>query len=77
MDIGPFGHYGLAGGVREWLSTEKNQADPRAGGQFGGEIAGGSFGDDSEHVFRSDYVENIDPSFQNEEIGFRILVEAP
>jgi tRNA A-37 threonylcarbamoyl transferase component Bud32 len=67
-DQGPFGHYDLAGNLREWLSGE---------GRQGAQIAGGAFPDDNPAVFAGSYVENLKPNAVFPVIGFRVLIEMP
>ena len=66
-DIGPYGHRDLAGSVREWLSD--------AGIAHDAQVAGGSWSDDNTNIFRTDYVEGVEPAVSSPAIGFRILVE--
>jgi tRNA A-37 threonylcarbamoyl transferase component Bud32 len=67
-DQGPFGHYDLAGNLREWLSGE---------GRQGAQIAGGGYPDDNPAVFAGSYVENLKPDAIFPMIGFRVLLEVP
>ncbi len=77
-DVGPFGHFDLAGNVREWLGDDgRSNQDPRAAGAHHALIAGGAYSDDDEHWFRSTYSESVDDAIRAEMIGFRILVELP
>jgi formylglycine-generating enzyme required for sulfatase activity len=74
-DVGPFGHIGLAGNVREWLGERGSKDDVRSAGIYHSLIAGGSWSDDDEHWFRCSYVESLPPDQHQPSIGFRILVE--
>jgi formylglycine-generating enzyme required for sulfatase activity len=75
-DVGPFGHLGLGGDVREWLGVRPLKGDARAAGAYLGLIAGGAWSDDDEHWFRTGYVESVDPGeIRSPAIGFRVLVE--
>ncbi|MCK6489672.1 MAG: SUMF1/EgtB/PvdO family nonheme iron enzyme [Planctomycetes bacterium] len=67
-DQGPFGHYDLAGNLREWISNE---------GRQGAQIAAGGFGDDNPAVFAGSYVENLEKEVVSPAIGFRVLIEMP
>jgi formylglycine-generating enzyme required for sulfatase activity len=71
-DIGPFGHYDLAGNAREWLGDR----GPAAGIQQG-LIAGGSWSDDRAEQFRTTFTESIQPYYVGASIGFRVLVDVP
>jgi serine/threonine protein kinase/formylglycine-generating enzyme required for sulfatase activity len=70
-DVGPFGHFDLAGNVREWLAGMRSFGDNDA------LLAAGSFTDDDEHWFRCNYFEANDSKYRIQQIGFRILVEMP
>ncbi len=71
-DIGPFGHYDLAGNAREWLGDR----GPAAGIQQG-LIAGGSWSDDRAEQFRTTFTESVQPYYVGASIGFRIIVDVP
>jgi serine/threonine protein kinase/formylglycine-generating enzyme required for sulfatase activity len=71
-DIGPFGHYDLAGNAREWLGDR----GPAAGIQQA-LIAGGSWSDDRAEQFRTTFTESVQPVYVGASIGFRILVDVP
>jgi formylglycine-generating enzyme required for sulfatase activity len=71
-DIGPFGHYDLAGNAREWLGDR----GPAAGIQQA-LIAGGSWSDDRADQFRTTFTESVQPIYVGASIGFRILVDVP
>ena len=75
-DLGPFGHYDLAGNLREWLGdTEQDGA--LAAGASGALIAGGSFSSDNPLTFQTTYTESVEHEVTNPVIGFRVLVELP
>ena len=75
-DVGPFGHYDLAGNQREWLGDIESDS-PLAAGANGGLIAGGSYSSDNPILFTTTYTESVPPEAAYEPIGFRILVELP
>ena len=75
-DVGPFGHYDLAGNLREWLGdTEQDGA--LAAGASGALIAGGSYSSDNPLTFQTTYTESVEHEVANPVIGFRVLVELP
>jgi serine/threonine protein kinase/formylglycine-generating enzyme required for sulfatase activity len=77
-DTGPFGHRDLAGNVREWLADRPLQkGDLFTAGTKGALVAGGSWADEAEFLFRSSARESIDDIFVSPVFGFRILVELP
>jgi serine/threonine protein kinase/formylglycine-generating enzyme required for sulfatase activity len=77
-DTGPFGHRDLAGNVREWLADRPTQkGDLFTAGTKGALVAGGSWADEAEFLFRSSARESIDDIFVSPVFGFRILVELP
>jgi len=71
-DLGPFGHIGLAGNVREWLADRYGPV-----GQLDATIAGAAYSDNKPDTFRCSYYENVQGSGVYPPIGFRILVELP
>jgi formylglycine-generating enzyme required for sulfatase activity len=77
-DVGPFGHRDLAGNVREWLTDRPaHKGDLFTAGTKGALVAGGSWADESDFLFRSTASESIDDTFVSPIFGFRILVELP
>jgi serine/threonine protein kinase/formylglycine-generating enzyme required for sulfatase activity len=77
-DVGPFGHLDLAGNVREWLLDRPTDKDDLfSAGTKGALVAGGSWADESDFLFRSTASESIDDTFVSPIFGFRILVELP
>ena len=77
-DVGPFAHRDLAGNVREWLADRPSyQGDLFTAGTKGALVAGGSWADESDFLFRSAANESIDETFVSPIFGFRILVEFP
>ncbi len=77
-DVGPFGHRDLAGNVREWLMDRPaHPGDLFTAGTKGALVAGGSWADESDFLFRSNASESIDDTFVSPIFGFRILVEFP
>ncbi|HYE05127.1 MAG TPA: bifunctional serine/threonine-protein kinase/formylglycine-generating enzyme family protein [Planctomycetota bacterium] len=71
-DVGPFGHLGLAGNVREFCS---DRLDDR--GQARVPVAGGAFSDHAARQFAVDAYEPIQPEAIFSPLGFRIVVEIP
>ena len=72
LDIGPFGHAGLAGNVREWLAP----AGDEAVGELTGAVAGGGWGDDRPEAFAGRFRERVPADVLTPAIGFRLVVEA-
>ena len=71
-DIGPFGHSGLAGNVREWLAPAADEAV----GELTAAVAGGSWGDDRPEAFAGRARERVPADVLTPAIGFRLVVEA-
>jgi len=72
-DIGPFGHAGLAGNVREWLAPAADAAEE---GELTGAVAGGSWGDDRPETCAGRMRERVPADVLTPAIGFRLVVEA-
>jgi hypothetical protein len=70
-DLGPFGHLGLAGNVREWLAPAADEAV----GELTGAVAGGSWGDERPETFAGRYRERVPAEVLTPAIGFRLVVE--
>lgn len=70
-DIGPFGHSGLAGNVREWLAPAADEAV----GELTAAVAGGSWGDDRPEAFAGRSRERVPADVLTPAIGFRLVVE--
>jgi len=64
----PYGAYDMAGNVREWLSSEPDQTLFM--------IVGGSWQTPT-YMFDSPNIESSRPSFQSEEVGFRLVKALP
>lgn len=72
-DVGPYGHRDLAGSVREWV----NGGEGDRLGSYDALVAGGSWTDALPQQFAARATEAIPASAAMEQIGFRILTEAP